>query len=98
MPTANAGDVLQQALRVIRMPPDSADRGALRELVFAFVDEQKRLGRAPERVIVGVKQLARDAGIRPSRFVIDRDARLTPIDSLLVQMVHWCIDRYYSCQ
>jgi hypothetical protein len=80
------------------MPPDSADRNALRELVFAFVDERKRLGWPPERVIVGVKQLAHDAGIRPSRFLIDRDSRLPAIDSLLVQMVHWCIDRYYSCQ
>lgn len=96
MPTANAGDALQQALRVTRMPPDSAEQRAIRELVFAFVDEQRRLGWPPERVIVGVKQLARDAGVRPSRVVIDRDVPVTPIDGLLIQMVQWCIDRYFS--
>jgi len=98
MPTAPAADALQHALRVVRMPPDSAGRNALRELVFAFVDERKRLGWPPERVIVGVKQLARDADLRPSRFFIDREAGIAPMDSLLVEMVQWCIDRYYVRQ
>jgi hypothetical protein len=78
------------------MPPDSAERLAIRELVFAFVDERKQVGWPPERVIVGVKQLARDADIRPSRRAIERDARFAPADVLLIEMVHWCIDRYYS--
>lgn len=95
MPIANAGDALHQALRLTRMPPDSAERRAIRELVFAFVDERRRLGWPPERVVIGVKQIARDAGLRPSRLVIDRDARITPSDGLLGQMIEWCIDRYY---
>lgn len=85
----HAAEVLKQALRTIGRPPDSADRRALREVVFVFVDERKRLGWTPERVIIGVKPRARDAGIRPSRLVIQRDARIASTDFLLVQMVQY---------
>jgi hypothetical protein len=68
---------------------------ALREDVCAVVDVLKGAGWPPERVIVAVKRIADDAGLRPTKYVLSRSAALSDGDDLLVQMVQWCIERYY---
>lgn len=68
---------------------------ALRNEVCAVVDHLKAAGWPPERVIVAVKRIADDAGLRPSRAVLSATGDLSPDDALLVRMTQWCIERYY---
>jgi hypothetical protein len=79
---------------------DDIERGprlddSLRDEVCAVVDELKGAGWPPERVIVAVKRIADDAGLRPSRNVLSATGDLSPDDALLVRMVQWCIERNY---
>jgi len=73
---------------------DGARLSELREQVCAVVDDLKGAGWLPERVIVAVKQVAHDAGLSPSRGVLSV-APLTESDAVIVEMVGWCIQRYY---
>jgi hypothetical protein len=68
--------------------------------VSRYVDERKELGWTPQRVIVAVKQIAHDAGLSPSARVAGAppDGNMTPTDRLLVDIVGWCIDRYYDSE
>jgi len=72
------------------------DSRALYDEVCAVVDHLKAAGWSPERVIVAVKRIADDAGLRPSRAVLAAQGALSPSDALLVRMVEWCIQRYYQ--
>jgi hypothetical protein len=64
--------------------------------VCAVVDELKNAGWTPERVIVGVKQIAEDAGLRPTRSILSATAPLTERDVAIVHMVRWCVEQYYG--
>jgi hypothetical protein len=90
------GIMLCELFSLVRFPPDEAMMHELKQQVFAFVDERKVDGWSPERVIIAVKQIARDAGLKPSAFVAKADGRLTSRDDLLVEIVGWCIQRYFS--
>jgi hypothetical protein len=75
--------------------PRTDSDGRLHSEVCAVVDELKAAGWPPERVIVAVKRIADEAGIRPTKAVLVRTAELANDDAMLVQMVSWCIERYY---
>jgi len=85
-------------LRVLEYPLDDARRGELRAIVNAYVDVGKRDGWPPERIIASVKRTARFAGldvtIRVSRS--GPQFELMTTDPRLVEIVGWCIDRYYN--
>jgi hypothetical protein len=49
--------------------------------------------RIRRRVIVNVKQLAREGGLAPSPWMVLTEAT-NPADNLLVEIVGWCIARY----
>ena len=68
----------------------------LRQLVCDVVDEFKSSGWPPERIIVAVKRIAADAGVFPSRDILSSTSALKNQDAALVNMVRWCIDRYYD--
>jgi len=55
----------------------------LRERVCAAVADLRDLGWPPERVIVAVKQLAADVGLRPSRNLMAISGHLTPHDEIV---------------
>jgi len=71
---------------------------ALYDAVCAVVDHLKSVGWSPERVIVAVKQIADDAGLRPTRAVLSASQMPTEGDILLIRMVEWCIERYYGSE
>jgi hypothetical protein len=89
------GTSLEERLASLRVPPDIATELEVRELVWAFVDDRKAAGWTPERVIIAVKQIARDAGLSPSKMVVKRDGRLMTTEDFLVEIVGWCIHRYF---
>jgi hypothetical protein len=95
-----AATELRSQLASLHVPLDRTTRVALRARVSRYVDETKRLGWTPQRVIVAVKQIAYDAGLSASPRVVGAPPAhaMTPTDRLLVDMVGWCIDRYYDAE
>jgi hypothetical protein len=91
---------LREHLGGLRLPLDGPDRQALRAEVRAFVCDAKQSGDPPERVIVAIKRLAHDAGLRPSaRVGLTLPTETTNAkDLLLLDLVDWCIERYYATQ
>jgi hypothetical protein len=85
--------LLRHQIGSLALPLGSSDHEALRAAVCAYADELKRLGWPPERVIVNVKQLAREGGLAPSPWMVLTEAT-NPADNLLVEIVGWCIARY----
>jgi hypothetical protein len=67
----------------------------LRAQLSAAVDELKVAGWMPERVIIAVKQIAEDAGLRPSRALLHNGAALTERDITMMAIVRWSIEHYY---
>jgi hypothetical protein len=90
---------LRDYLAAIATHPSLTEHGLTEELhqrVRAMVDELRVAGWPPERVIVAVKQVAEDAGLRPSRGVLSATVPLNAQDAALVKMVRWCIEQYYD--
>jgi len=75
---------------------DDALREELREQVFTAVDDMKRMQWPPERVIMAVKQLARDGGLVPSFRVFNAGASLSNGDTVLASVIRWAIERYFT--
>jgi len=86
---------LRELLTFLPVPHDANTERDVQRLVWDFVDDRKAAGWPPERVIVAVKQIAREAGLSPSTTVIVGGAKLTATDSFLVELVGWCIHRYF---
>ena len=86
---------LRLALKSIKLPLSSEDRGPLRDEVFDYVDALKAAGRPPEQVILAVKKLAFDAGYQTTSHIVFSEKVYGP-DALLVELVAWCIERYYE--
>jgi len=89
---------LRSHLSALNIPLDRSTRNELRARVARYVDGGKELGWTPQRVIVAVKHIAHDAGLRPSDGIVGSQSQpgLTASDRLLVDMIGWCIDRYYD--
>ena len=87
---------LQKQFAELRIPPSDAECAALRQLVIEYVDELKGLAWPPERIIVAVKSIAREAGIRQTSGVLRNDLAISGADKILVDVVGWCIQQYYS--
>jgi hypothetical protein len=68
---------------------------ALRAQVVAVVDEFRALDWPPERIVIAVKEIASDAGLRPSPNFPKGATSPTDQDDLLSRIVSWCITRYY---
>ena len=68
----------------------------LRGEVRAVVDDLRALGWPAERIIIAVKEIAAEAGLRPSPHFTKVSASLTDQDDLLARIVSWCIERYYQ--
>ena len=88
--------MLRQTLFELRFPLSDEKRAAVRAHVFDFVDEKKAEGWPPEQVIVAVKRIADDVGLRASPGVIYKREAWRPSDALLIDMVKWCVERYFG--
>jgi hypothetical protein len=86
---------LRQLLTFLPIPLDANTERDVQRLVWDFVDDRKAVGWPPERIIVAVNQIAREAGLKPSTTVIKRDAQLPTVDNFLVEMIGWCFHRYF---
>ena len=75
---------------------DAALHTTLRELVYTVVDEMKAADWPPERVIVAIKLIVNDAGLRASYGVLASDADLSEVDAVLLNLFGWCLERYFG--
>jgi hypothetical protein len=76
------------------LTPESTSR--LRSRVEAFVDATKAAGWPIERVIVALKEIASDAGLRSSTSVLRLKINPDRRDALLLDIVRWCVERYFE--
>ena len=90
------GGALEVRLSVIRFPLSEPTEREIYHLVSAYVAELKALGFPPERVIIAVKRAANEAGLYSTVRVTGISHDLNDADKLLVDMVRWCIERYYG--
>jgi hypothetical protein len=87
---------LRAELTSLQIPLSCESRDTLHTCVCECVDGMKAIGWPPERVIVAVKRIATDAGLRPSSRTVLPEKTLTGVDRVLVEIVGWCIERYYA--
>jgi hypothetical protein len=76
--------------------PGAAFNHDLRDQVCVVVEELRALGWPPERVIIAVKQVAVDMGLKTSRNVLVASGQPTPNDEIVQRLVRWCIEQYYG--
>ena len=85
---------LRRILTALQFPLSDETIAGIRNQVFEFSDEMRAEGWPVERVIVAVKRLANDTGLYASpRVVWSREIVRGP-DSLMVDLVAWCIERF----
>lgn len=87
---------LRRQLADLQFPLSVAKRDDLRRSVNDYVDSLKTLEWPPERVIVAMKRIVNDAGLSSSARVTLPGVSIDERDALLVDMVGWCIKRYYG--
>jgi hypothetical protein len=68
----------------------------VRHQVLAVVDHLSEVGWSPERIVVGLKQIAKDGGLTPSMSLARLGDPLTDSDMLLALIVRWGIDHYFD--
>ena len=96
MATDDVTQALRQCLAECTPPVSTGARDGLRHAVSVYVAEKKMLGWPPERVIIGLKSIAYDAGF-PTTL-------LTPIhvhlfgdkQKVVSDMVSWCVEEFYA--
>jgi hypothetical protein len=68
----------------------------LRDAVCDHVRELKRRGYPPERVLIAVKALLAEAGVRKTGPLADRGSEtLGPETEIVERVVAWCIEEYF---
>ena len=87
---------LEVMLDGVSYPVDARAAHQLRAKVCEFADELRTRGVSPERVILAVKDVLRQAGYESSTRTKSTEALLTPRDHLLGDVVSWCIEGYYG--
>ena len=91
-------DRLRRQLADVEFPLSGDKRADIRRCVDEYVDSLRALEWPPERVIVAVKRIANDVGLNSSARVTLPAASISDPDRLLVDMVGWCIQRYYGAE
>ncbi len=87
---------LRRALTGLQFPLSDEAISGIRGQVYEFADAMKADGWQPERIIVAVKRLANDAGVYVSPRVVWSPDLVRGPDSLMVDMVGWCIERFFG--
>lgn len=89
-------DTLSRPRWSVGLLDDDGRREQLRQQVFDAVDDMKQMEWPPERVVIAIKQIARDGGLAPSLQFVTAGASLSNGDAVLASIVRWAIDRYYT--
>lgn len=87
----------RHTLAAIRAASDArAATPELRNAVCDHVRELKRRGYPPERVLIAVKGLLAEAGVRKTGALADQgSATLARENEIVERVVAWCIEEYF---
>jgi hypothetical protein len=85
---------LRRRLADLTFPLDDDARSEVRRCVDEYVDSMKTQNWPPERVLVGLKRIAEESGIRSKALPLAA-SRASRTD-LVMDMVAWSIERYYA--
>jgi hypothetical protein len=89
-------DRLRRQLAALTFPIDDRARDDVRRCVDEYVDSMKNRDCPPEQVLVGLKRIAEESGIR-SKALSRPESRGSRTD-LVMDMVAWTIERYYASE
>ena len=87
---------LRDALASLPPTVNAQAKERLKAKVEKFVDTAKAKAWPIERVIVALKQVAAEAGVRSSTDVLRSGSHLEVRDAVLLDVVRWCVERYYG--
>jgi hypothetical protein len=87
---------LRDALTAVPEVVDRQAKDRLRDAVNAFVDTTKAQQWSIERAIVALKLVAAESGWRGSVDVLRTNTPLQLRDELMLDLVRWCVERYYG--
>jgi hypothetical protein len=87
---------LRRQLADLTFPLDARARTEVRRCVDEYVDLLKTQDAPPERVLIELKRVAEEAGVR-SRALRAAESRGSRSD-LMMDMVAWSIERYYRAE
>jgi hypothetical protein len=87
-------DQLRRQLADLTFPIDERARNEVRRCVDEYVDSIKTQDWPPERMLVGLKRIAEESGLR-SKALPKPESRGSRSD-LMMDMVAWSIQRYYA--
>jgi hypothetical protein len=91
---APAGSTAQLRAALTSTPIDEA---AVKDAVFALVDDMKKLGAPPERVIIEIKRISEIENTPLYRAFMRKESEEARAGRALVDdAVRWCIGRYYG--
>jgi hypothetical protein len=85
---------LRHRLADLTFPVDDDARRDVRRYVDEYVDSMRAQNCPPERVLVGLKRIAEESGIRSKALPLP-EGRGSRTD-LVMDMVAWSIERYYT--
>ena len=85
---------LRRRLADLTFPLDDDARSEVRRCVHDYVDSMKTQDWPPERVLIGLKRIAEESGIRSKALPL-AEGRGSRTD-LVMDMVAWSIERYYA--
>lgn len=86
----------RQILAAIRAAREArAATPELRDAVCDHVQELKHRGYPPERVLIAVKDLLAEAGVRKTGPLADRGSPTLGPTDIVERVVGWCIDEYF---
>jgi hypothetical protein len=85
---------LRRRLADLTFPIDDDVRREIRRCVDEYVDSMRAQNCPPERVLIGLKRIAEESGIRSKALPLpaSRGSRT----DLVMDMVAWSIERYYA--
>ena len=87
------GRAIRESLDRLARSPDAfseADAVLLRQLVYAAVDELRAKGWPIEQIIVRIKEVARESGVR-----LGNSLRMADHPAVSTAVL-WCVERYYG--
>jgi len=87
---------LREALASLPEVVDEAHKARLREDVIAFVDASKEKQWPIERILIAVKDLTAEAGLRSSTNILRTQSTLELRDMLLLDIVRWSVERFFG--
>ena len=90
-PAGQAVRASLKALADLNEAPSAEARETLKLRVFTAVAELKGMGWPIEQIIVRLKELTDEVGLRPYP-----DTLAPNRDAVVRDVVRWCIERYYS--